>query len=391
MDINNFVEDKIIANVKIGTKSDKGYPMKLSHFHVEKDKVTDNDMVDIFKQRYPDKPTVLKIIFKNENPVKLGFKRYVNGKAVCIGNGSEAITIGKDEKGNSKQVRIPCSKDCQQLKDGKCKVKCSLKFILDGIEAGGLWNLTTSGWKSARNIVSELYASKRAGLNIAGVPFELRLSEHDYPGYPTYYDIDLKRMDIKPRLVESNLDNSIDTSNRVGIESQGLLESKQDNKENINNVVEIEQKEEISKESNKETCEQKIQNKKVTKSKINKVEKENTEKNKVNEESKTENSKESEKEENSNSNLQIKEIKKTTINNIEFEEIVLTNSKNEEDSFILHPKANKEIINCANGSMIEIISSLEEMGKSIICEYKINKKIEKIQNGTNNQELKEAV
>ena len=67
MDINNFVEDKIIANVKIGTKSDKGYPMKLSHFHVEKDKVTDNDMVDIFKQRYPDKPTVLKIILTISN------------------------------------------------------------------------------------------------------------------------------------------------------------------------------------------------------------------------------------------------------------------------------------------------------------------------------------
>ena len=63
MDIQNLIRDKIVGNIKIGTKGANGMPKKLSHFNVEKDKSTSPEMVDVFKQLYPGEPTKLKIRF----------------------------------------------------------------------------------------------------------------------------------------------------------------------------------------------------------------------------------------------------------------------------------------------------------------------------------------
>ena len=63
MNLQSLVRDKIIANVKIGTKTESGLPKKLPYFNVEEDKATSIEMVEIFKKLYPDKPTKLKIMF----------------------------------------------------------------------------------------------------------------------------------------------------------------------------------------------------------------------------------------------------------------------------------------------------------------------------------------
>jgi hypothetical protein len=49
-----------------------------------------------------------------------------------------------------------CNENCQHRQSGNCKLKGSLKFTLDGIDAGGLWNLSTSGGISLSNIASEI-------------------------------------------------------------------------------------------------------------------------------------------------------------------------------------------------------------------------------------------
>ena len=81
MNLQSLVRDKIIANVKIGTKTESGLPKKLPYFHVEEDKATSIEMVEIFKKLYPDKPTKLKIMFTSENPFHFKYKRYVNKKS----------------------------------------------------------------------------------------------------------------------------------------------------------------------------------------------------------------------------------------------------------------------------------------------------------------------
>ena len=104
MNIQDLIRERVIGNIKTGKKNEKGIPEKLPYFHVEEDKGTSYDMVEIFKQLYPGQPTKLKIRFTSENPFNFKFKRYVNGKAVCIGNGTKAITVGKDSKNNNTQI-----------------------------------------------------------------------------------------------------------------------------------------------------------------------------------------------------------------------------------------------------------------------------------------------
>ena len=171
MDIQNLIRDKIIANIKIGKQDSKGTPQKLSYFHVEEDKVTNAEMVEVFKELYPKEPRKLNIMFTSENPFNFKFKRYIkdknnNSKAICIGNGEKAITIGKDGKGNNAKVEIECSEECKYIKNGTCKLKGNLKFELVGIEANGLWNLSTTGEKSLSNIASEIVKYKETSSKV---------------------------------------------------------------------------------------------------------------------------------------------------------------------------------------------------------------------------------
>ena len=167
-------------------KDEKGLPKKLSYFHVEEDKGTTYDMVDIFKKVYPGEPRKLKIRFTNENPFNFKYKRYINGKAVCIGNGTKAITVGKDSKNNNTQIEVECDETCPHRQSGKCKLKGNLKFALDGIDAGGVWNLSTSGGFSLSNIASEIYAYKKQGISIVDIPFDLSLTEQQSLAYGTF-------------------------------------------------------------------------------------------------------------------------------------------------------------------------------------------------------------
>lgn len=105
-----------------------------------------------------------------------------------------------------------CNENCQHRQSGNCKLKGSLKFTLDGIDAGGLWNLSTSGGISLSNIASEIVKYKKAGISIVDVPFELSLTEQQSLAYGTYYSIDLHRTNIKPKLTNNTprlVDNTV--------------------------------------------------------------------------------------------------------------------------------------------------------------------------------------
>ena len=189
MNIENLVREKIIGNIKIGTKGANGLPKKLGYFNVEEDKATSSDMVKIFKELYPDKPVKLKIMFTSENPFNFKYKRYVKGKVVCIGNDSKAITIGKDSNNRNTQIEVECNENCQQRLTGACKLVGSLKFVLVGIDAGGLWKINTSGGFSLSNIATEIVKYKKANMSIKGVPFELTLREQESLAYGVYYSM----------------------------------------------------------------------------------------------------------------------------------------------------------------------------------------------------------
>lgn len=366
MKIQDLVRERVIGNIKTGKKNEKGIPEKLPYFHVEEDKSTSYDMVEIFKQLYPGKPTNLKIMFTTENPFNFKFKRYVNGKAACIGNGTKAITVGKDAKDNNTQIEIECNEECQHRQSGKCKLKGSLKFVLAGIEAGGVWNLSTSGGISLSNIASEIVKYKRAEMSIVGVPFELTLTEQQSLAYGIYYSIDLHRTDIKPQLVG-------ETSPRLT----------QPNKQETKQLAEGNKKENIKKEKT-ETKKTKVENN------------ENTQSNEIKEESKKKQETVAEKENNKedfSNYFTVKGFMPTLINGKKFYKIIFEDINRQTVEYILHPKANQEIIKKGVGTLIEIIETKMEMDKNILCKYEIRqfKNADGSMIEINNEKLKKAV
>lgn len=361
MDIQNLVRERVIGNIKIGMKGENGIPKKLSHFHVEEDKGTGAEMVDIFKQLYPGKPTELKIQFTSENPFNFKFKRYVNGKAVCIGNGTKAITVGKDSRNNNTQIEVECTEDCEHRRSGKCKLKGSLKFVLDGIDAGGVWNLSTSGGISLSNIASEIVKYKKAGMSIVGVPFKLTLTEQESLAYGTYYSIDLHRTDIKPQIITDTVPKLAEPINETTIQKTKQL-SEGTKKEN---------------------------DKKEKKTKIE--EKENTQP--IKEEK--EDAKPEETPQNEFSNyFMVKGFMPTLINNKKFDKIIFEDMHSQDVEYILHPKASQEIINYGVGTVIEITESKMEMDKNILCKYVVKQIMNpdgSLTEVNNTEELKKAV
>lgn len=361
MNLQSLVRDKIIANVKIGTKTESGLPKKLPYFNVEEDKATSIEMVEIFKKLYPDKPTKLKIMFTSENPFNFKYKRYVNKKVVCIGNDTKAITIGKDDKGKNAQVEIECNEECEQRLKGACKLVGSLKFVLVGIDAGGLWKINTSGGLSLSNIATELYKYKKAGMSIVGVPFELTLTEQESLAYGVYYSIDLHRTDIVPKLtgemVEKN--ESIVQGNNTQ-----LIEGKT---ESIKTEAKQEVKQEEAQSSNSvEINKPKESNKSEDKSKKD-----------------------------FSNYFTIDKIMPTIVNNSKFDKVIGFDNNNQKIEYILHPKADQELLKYTRGTIIEITNSKVEANRNVLCKYKIlqtitQEELDKIEE-KENKELKEAV
>lgn len=325
MNIQDLVRERVIGNIKTGKKNEKGIPEKLPYFHVEEDKGTSYDMVEIFKQLYPGQPTKLKIRFTSENPFNFKFKRYVNGKAVCIGNGTKAITVGKDSKNNNTQ---------------------------------GVWNLSTSGGISLSNIASEIVKYKRAGMSIVGVPFELTLTEQQSLAYGTYYSIDLHRTDIKPQLVTDALPK--------------LAEAKEENKQLADKTTIKEKEKKDKKETSKVEKAEQIQPVKEEK----------------------ENAKIEETKKDSFSNrMTTKKFMPTLVKGNKFDKIIFQDMNNQDVEYILHPRADQDILKYGVGTIIEVESAKVEENMNILCKYKIIQIINP--DGTvtefNDEELKKAV
>lgn len=381
MKIENLVRDKVIGHVKTGTKSEKGLPKKLPFFNVEEDKVTSSDMVDIFKQLYPGQPKVLKIRFVDEDPFSFKFKRYVNNKIACIGNGTKAITIGKNAKGNNEQIEVECSENCEHRLTGKCKLVGSLKFVLEGIEAGGVWLIKTTGGLSLSNIASEIVKYKKAGMSIVDVPFELKLDAQESLAYGTYYSLDLRRTDIKPQLTTPV--PALNASDIQAETAKQIAEGEKKNKRAVNMPkaevkepkIEIETKqEEKVKEPNKEIEQPKQESEKVAK-----------------EVQKAEDEIQQLKEDFSNT-FYVMEISDTLINNHKFKKIILQDLNSQDSEYILHPRASQDILKYGIGTIINVIKSKIEAGKNIICQYEIKQIPQEDGSVIDfNNEMKEAV
>lgn len=203
--------------------------------------------------------------------------------------------------------------------------------------------MSTTGKYSLRNIASEIFKYQQAKMSIVNVPFELSLNEVDDPLYGIYYTIDLRRTDIKPMLTTSV--PVLESGLKSGNEIQQLSEGKQEDQDRV-----IEEQKEKVKEVSKTKEEIK---EKETKTSNNKVT------------------------EDFSNCLMVKEIKSQIVNDVKLNQIIFQDVNSQDVSYMLHPNAEKDILEYGAGTLIELISSTMEMGHNILCEYNIKQIIDK--------------
>ena len=151
-------------------------------------------------------------------------------------------------------------------------------------------------------------------MSIVGVPFELTLTEQQSLAYGTYYSIDLHRTDIKPQLVTDALPK--------------LAEAKEENKQLADKTT-------IKEKDKKETS-------KVEKAEQIQPVKEEKENAKI----------EETKKDSFSNRMTTKKFMPTLVKGNKFDKIIFQDMNNQDVEYILHPRANQDILKYGVGTCL---------------------------------------
>jgi len=170
-----YLNNEVIGNVRTGTRGEKDNPVKLAYFDVHTDNSTSELAVEIFNEKYKQ-PNSLIIKFINQNPMDVGFQRYEGKKLKCYGNSKEAREM--DDKG--KRQTIVCNpNECPYRQKRKCKMVGRLYFIIKNLEDEGVWCYPMGSEKGIRNIWRRIARANRIGEDLTNDWYELYLRPED--------------------------------------------------------------------------------------------------------------------------------------------------------------------------------------------------------------------
>ncbi len=170
-----YLNNEVIGNVRTGTRGEKDNPVKLAYFDVHVDNSTSELAVEIFSEKYKQ-PNSLIIKFVNQQPMEVGFQRYEGKKLKCYGNSKEAREM--DDKG--KRQTIACNpNECPYRQKRKCKMVGRLYFIIKNLEDEGVWCYPMGSEKGIRNIWRRIARANRIGEDLTNDWYELYLRPED--------------------------------------------------------------------------------------------------------------------------------------------------------------------------------------------------------------------
>lgn len=224
-----YLNNEVIGNVRTGTRGEKDNPVKLAYFDVHTDNSTSELAVEIFNEKYKQ-PNSLIIRFVNQQPMEVGFQRYEGKKLKCYGNCKEAREM--DDKG--KRQTIACNpNECPYRQKKKCKMVGRLYFIIKNLEDEGVWCYPMGSEKGIRNIWRRIARANRIGEDLTNDWYELYLRPEDAAIGKNYIP------DI--RKIESNNNENINKQGNTPKENSNINkpnEQKQPKKQN-NNYLKI--------------------------------------------------------------------------------------------------------------------------------------------------------
>lgn len=149
VNLQEFMRDKVLGNVRSGTRDKDDRPVKLVHFDVHEDKTTLSLAVEIFNEKY-NQPKQLRIKFVNQNPIEVFLERYEGKKRRCYGNG-----------------KIECNvKECIYRNDKTCKFVGKLYFLIEGLEDEGIWCYPIVSEKGIKKISARIARANRKQIDL---------------------------------------------------------------------------------------------------------------------------------------------------------------------------------------------------------------------------------
>lgn len=215
VNLQEFMRDKVLGNVRSGTRDKDDRPVKLAYFDVHEDKTTSSLAVEIFNEKY-NQPKQLRIKFLNQNPIEVFLERYEGRKRRCYGNGKQAILI--DDKG--RKQKIECNvKECPYRDDKTCKFVGKLYFLIEGLEDEGIWCYPIGSEKGIRKISARIARANRKEIDLTDGWYELFLKPEDAPTKGLNYIPDIRKIEeieaSNKFLLNGNSNNTKNTGNKT--------------------------------------------------------------------------------------------------------------------------------------------------------------------------------
>jgi hypothetical protein len=154
---------RLRLGIKVANNKGVTYPKEVPYFVV----------TDEVKKVYGEKPTELDVMFPLDDidtVFPVSYKYYGSSKGLkCNGDGE--IAYYADEK-TKETMEKKCP--CELLEQGKCKQSGTLSIILQKINVGGVYQITTSSFNSIVDLASGIDYVKALIGRVAMVPLKLR-------------------------------------------------------------------------------------------------------------------------------------------------------------------------------------------------------------------------
>ena len=160
-----------LGKIKVGIKSDKGYPQSVDYF------VPTGNYAEEVNKLYGEKPTKIKVVFPFDDVEKNMNEFYRQYKSSGLFRICDGFNCNKaSDEGEFHEV--PCEKEsgCE------CNASMNLQFIIMGLPVVGVWAFDSASYYSRMNVRSSLQMTIALGGKLQGVPFWMTVEMQESSG-----------------------------------------------------------------------------------------------------------------------------------------------------------------------------------------------------------------
>lgn len=185
----------LVGKIKVGMKSEKGFPMSLDYFRA------DGKYASLFHDAYGEKPSTIQVVFPSDD-ADLVCKEFYEfrdtaGKLVADGDGYEfrVYSAKTDSYVKVTTDQTPNFMDIIKSRYPKCdwKVTLTLNFILPKVRGiAGVWQFSTKGSASSVPSIRDAFDNlMETNGHVSGVLFDLSVKKvtSNKPGNSSKYPV----------------------------------------------------------------------------------------------------------------------------------------------------------------------------------------------------------